>query len=357
MLIRAAVAFWLVWAATNGLRADGGEEPAGGGLEMLGLEIRPLRESFTPNGPMWMRFTVTNHSDEPVDIPTEYAAAPEDGLTLPLELVVGMPASPALFVTYQDEPPVAIAAASSTSKAENGPRPLRLAPHGSLGVDVDFATLYRPARYAGTYRLEWRPCGGKVRAAQAQYRVDTRKAAILVTDYGKITFAMLYDESPKNVENFLELVRTGFYNGKTIHRIIPNMLLQGGDPKGDGTGIRPDGRLVPAEFHDHPFSLGTLAMARKPDDPNSASAQFLVTLGRVPELDREYTVIGQASDEESFRTLQTLGTLRTGKKHRPIKPVTIRSINLVDVLEDTPAAGSREVGVTNRISAPPSGRP
>jgi peptidyl-prolyl cis-trans isomerase B (cyclophilin B) len=192
-------------------------------------------------------------------------------------------------------------------------------------------SLYRPLRYVGNYRLEWQPLGGRVEPASVTFRVEQPKEAVLVTDYGKITFALMYDKAPRNVENFLELLRERFYDGKTIHRVVPGFIIQGGSPDGSGTGIRPDGKFVDAEFSDAPFELGTLAMARKPSDPDSASCQFFISLARLKELDGKYTVIGQAKDEESLRTLRQLGELPTTKDGRPVRPLQIRFFTLVDV--------------------------
>ena len=94
-----------------------------------------------------------------------------------------------------------------------------------------------------------------------------------------------------------------------------------------------DGKTVPAEFSDTPIELGTLVMAHKPDDPNSASCQFFIALARLEDLDGKYTVIGQARDDESLRTLNQLAALPTNRSDRPVKPLVIRSINLVDAAE------------------------
>ena len=197
-------------------------------------------------------------------------------------------------------------------------------------TEIDLREHYSALRYSGAYRVEWRPLGERAGTAKAGFRVEPRKNAILVTDKGKVTFSLMYDEAPRHVENFLDLIRDGFYDGKTIHKVIAGFVLQGGCPKGDGTGVRPDGKLLPAEFHDAPFKLGTLAMARKPADPNSASCQFFITLTRLPDLDGQYTVIGQADGEESLRTLSQLAAEPADARHRPRLPLIIRSINLVD---------------------------
>lgn len=308
-------------------------------------QMEPTGASFSPSGAITVRFTLWNRSSGTVEI--AYYGDEPDGVSLPLDVVLGGAHGPSLFVarhtanfeTVRAEPPTQVM------------NVLRIAPHSSVGVEIDLSTLDRAFRINGDYRLEWRPLGGKLTTVTTEFRVEPRKLAVLVTDYGKITFTLEYDKAPKNVENFLELVRTGFYDGKVFHRIIAADLIQGGDPKGDGTGIRPDGKLVPAEFHPKAFTRGTLAMARKPSDPNSASCQFMITLSRRDDMDNQYTVIGEATDDESSRTLNKLSGLKTDAKHRPVKPVVIRSINLIDAPEDI--AANREI---NLSTSQPAGR-
>ena len=109
-------------------------------------------------------------------------------------------------------------------------------------------------------------------------------------DKGKIVFEMYPDVAPKTVARIAHLVEAGFYNGLTFHRVEPGFVIQGGDPKGDGTGG--SGVKLPAEFNDKPHKTGTVAMARA-SDPNSADSQFYICLGPAPFLDRNYTVFGQ----------------------------------------------------------------
>jgi cyclophilin family peptidyl-prolyl cis-trans isomerase len=172
--------------------------------------------------------------------------------------------------------------------------------------------------------------GGRLGAASTEFRVEVRKDVIMVTDLGKMTFIIDYDGAPGNAENFLELVREGFYSGSTFHRIIPGFVVQGGSPTGDSTGARADGKRMAAELRDIPVEPGTLLMAHKPSDVNSASCQFFVALARLKELDGQYTVIGYARDAESLRTLQQLAAVPTDTRDRPVEPLILRSINLVD---------------------------
>lgn len=328
-------------------------------LATLRPELQADKTLYRPDGPIRIRCTLVNTADTPTNVALESAVPLEDGIALPLPLVVGAGESTPLTIVYEnDDPKPLIVATPPTAapKTATGATAatLRLAAHASVGLELDFRSLYPASRYSGTYRLEWRPLGGQVGMASVQFRVEPRKDAILVTDLGKLTFVLDYDGAPRNVENFLELVGQGFYDGKTIHRIIPGGGLQGGCPKGDGTGIRLDGRLVPAELRNVPVDIGTLLMARKPSDPNSASCQFFVALARKPEFDGQYTVIGNARDDESLRTLQQFAAVPTNARGAPLKPLIIRSINLVDAEQER---GKRLELQPQRASSPPPSKP
>jgi len=114
--------------------------------------------------------------------------------------------------------------------------------------------------------------------------------AIIETDRGKLTFDLFPDAAPKTVARFSELVKKGFYNGLTFHRVVPKFLVQGGDPSGDGTGG--SGQKIPAEFNEKKHMVGTAGMART-RDPDSADSQFYICLEAQPFLDGKYTVFGQ----------------------------------------------------------------
>lgn len=318
---------WLVSGAAQ-LCAAGPPES----VHSLRAEVSAERTLFYPGQPIAVRFTLFNPTDEAIEIPVVRASGASDGIALPRGLILGDADQPALSLTYENERPVFIQPESDTEETDRS-EVLRLAPRASIGAELDLSKLCRQLRYSGEHRLEWQPLGGAAVPASLSFRVETRKDAVLVTDYGKITFTLMYDRAPSNIDNFLDLVRTRFYDNKTIHRVVPHFIIQGGSPDGTGKGVRPDGKLVPGEFHDTPFELGTLAMSRKRSDPDSASCQFFVSLARLPELDGKYTVIGQATDEESLRTLQVLSELPTNDQGRPTRPLAIRFLTLVDTLE------------------------
>ncbi len=304
------------------------EDAALRGLQPVATPTRPL---FAAKSPVLLRLSLVNTTDELITVPLRQPLELSSGLVLPDEIVFGSTDEPALTLIRDDADPVMI----TPSELEDLPKPrggrrLRLAPHGTLGAEIDLQVLQAAVRYPGAYRVEWRPLGGRIGTAVARFRIEARKDAIVITDYGKLTFVLEYDRAPVNVDNFLELVRDNFYTGLTFHRIVPGFLIQGGCPQGNGYGRRPDGRLLPAEFYDVPFDVGTLAMARKLSDEDSASCQFFITLARLPDLDGEFTVIGQARDPESIRTLHRLAQVSTDTRDRPMSPVAIRSINLLD---------------------------
>lgn len=115
------------------------------------------------------------------------------------------------------------------------------------------------------------------------------------TEFGTITVELWNDVAPGHAANFLRLVDEGFYNGLTFHRIIPQFVIQGGCPHGDGTGG--PGWTIKAEFNDRKHEKGVLSMARS-SDPNSAGSQFFICLGRehCRHLDGQYTAFGTVID-------------------------------------------------------------
>jgi len=123
------------------------------------------------------------------------------------------------------------------------------------------------------------------------------------TAKGNIVFEMYPDVAPKTVARITELIKKGFYDGLTFHRVEPGFVIQGGDPKGNGTGG--SGVNLPAEFNKMNHVAGTVAMARA-TDPNSADSQFYICLGPAPFLDGKYTVFGQVTDKTSLEVIQKI---------------------------------------------------
>jgi peptidylprolyl isomerase len=118
------------------------------------------------------------------------------------------------------------------------------------------------------------------------------KLTLDLSNGGSVVIQMRPDVAPRHVERVQTLVRQGFYNGLTFHRVIPGFMAQGGDPKGTGEG----GSSLPdlkAEFSALPFLRGTVAAARLGDNPDSSNSQFFIMFVPNASLNGEYSVWGR----------------------------------------------------------------
>ena len=129
------------------------------------------------------------------------------------------------------------------------------------------------------------------------------KYVTIETDKGTIKAELYTEKAPITTRNFIGLANSGFYNGLTFHRVEPDFVIQGGDPKGDGTGG--SGKNIPLEINKDIMHVeGALAMAHS-QDPNSASSQFYITLAPTPFLDGSYAVFGKVvSGMEAVKKIQ-----------------------------------------------------
>jgi peptidylprolyl isomerase/peptidyl-prolyl cis-trans isomerase B (cyclophilin B) len=114
---------------------------------------------------------------------------------------------------------------------------------------------------------------------------------------GVIKLELYPDVAPNHCASMVDLIKKGYYDGLSFHRVVPGFVVQGGCPQGNGSGG--PGYKLKAEFNDRPHLTGTLAMARTPD-PDSAGSQFYICLAPQPGLDREYTVFGQTIEGMEF---------------------------------------------------------
>ncbi len=154
-----------------------------------------------------------------------------------------------------------------------------------------------------------------------------------VKDFGTFEITLNAKAAPKTVANFVKLAQQGFYNGLTFHRIVEGFMIQGGDPKGDGTGG--PGYTVPAEIG-LKHTLGAIAMARTGDQVNptkaSSGSQFYITLAPQPSLDGQYTVFGYVTS--GMEVVSKIGLTptdvspQTGEQSTPITPVIINKITI-----------------------------
>jgi peptidyl-prolyl cis-trans isomerase B (cyclophilin B) len=153
------------------------------------------------------------------------------------------------------------------------------------------------------------------------------EVAVFETDYGKFKIALYSDVAPRHVDNFKRLIREKFFDGLGFHRVIPDNIIQGGDPQTRnganrekwGMGI-PGQPKVPAEFSTRPYHRGTVGMART-EDPNSATSQFFITLRENPQWDGKYTVFGEVA--QGIGTVQTISNVPTETGTQKVKELPV----------------------------------
>jgi cyclophilin family peptidyl-prolyl cis-trans isomerase len=151
-------------------------------------------------------------------------------------------------------------------------------------------------------------------------------AATLHTNHGPIELELHDDDAPKTVENFRKLAGDGFYDGVIFHRVIPDFMIQGGDPT--GTGMGGPGYTFEDEFNDHKVERGALAMANA--GPNTNGSQFfVVTAEATPWLDGKHTVFGRVTS--GMDVVDTISQVDTDANDKPREAVLIERVELVDV--------------------------
>jgi peptidyl-prolyl cis-trans isomerase B (cyclophilin B) len=148
-------------------------------------------------------------------------------------------------------------------------------------------------------------------------------AATLHTSHGAIELELFEGEAPKTVENFVKLAGDGFYDGVVFHRVIPDFMIQGGDPT--GTGMGGPGYTFEDEFNDHKVERGALAMANA--GPNTNGSQFfVVTAEATPWLDGKHTVFGRVTN--GMDVVDTISQVDTDANDKPKQPVVIERVEL-----------------------------
>ena len=161
-------------------------------------------------------------------------------------------------------------------------------------------------------------------ATGVQAADDQELRAKFTTTEGNFEAKLFYKEAPTTVSNFVELARKGFYDGLVFHRVIPNFMIQGGDPKGNGTGG--PGYTFADEFnpslkHSKP---GILSMANS--GPNTNGSQFFVTVKETPHLDNRHTIFGEVVS--GYDVVKKISELKANND-RPLKDVKITKLEIV----------------------------
>jgi len=173
------------------------------------------------------------------------------------------------------------------------------------------------------------PANNNQAAAPAATSSGKHQVAVIETDAGTIKFELLADEAPKTCENFEQLANRGFYNGTIFHRTINGFMIQGGDPRGDGTGGQTaTGAPLPNEvrpgsaLYQGGYKRGAVAMANK-NKPETGTSQFFIMHRNYP-LPPNYTIFGQVT--QGFEVLDKIATAPTGPGDRPTNPVKMTKV-------------------------------
>jgi len=164
-------------------------------------------------------------------------------------------------------------------------------------------------------------CPPMLAASRAQAS-EKRQTAVFKTNMGTFKIELYNDLAPNTVKNFTTLAEKKFYDGIIFHRVIDGFMIQGGCPRGNGTGG--PGYEIPDEFgkglkHDGP---GVLSMANA--GPNTGGSQFFITLVPCPWLDGKHAIFGHVTD--GMEVVETIGKVPTDSSDRPLKKVVIESV-------------------------------
>ena len=260
----------------------------------------------------------------------------------------------------------------------------RLAPKEAAGAEVgaaeatkDLKQVFAQVSSPGTYVLYVVPKGKELpeflgtplvvnvrddrrRGAPAGAmvtKVEPLRYALMSSKQGAMTMTFYYDVAPNTAASFLRLAEQGFFDGLTFHRIVPGFVIQGGDPRGDGTGG--PGYQIDAEFNDRPHEKGVLSMARNGDPmeqtgamprcefANSAGSQFFVCLDyqRTKALDRKYTAFGKVTEGMNAVGAIAGTPLADPEAGRPKDPPVIEKVEVKAVTaQENPYAAMMRLG-------------
>jgi cyclophilin family peptidyl-prolyl cis-trans isomerase len=262
--------------------------------------IEPVREVFIAGEPIQLRICIENLSK----VRTK--------LKVPKDLIQALQITSPEGKVYR------------TPLADPETEAIDLEPSQIWGRRVDITPLIDD-KQDGWHKLVFR--SSSLISGEVKLFVIKDYIATIQTNYGDIVIGFFPHDAPNHVLNFVRLAKRGFYDNLTFHRIIAGFMMQGGDPKGDGTGG--PGYQLDAEFSKTRRHIaGTLSMARRGDDINSAGSQFFICFRELPHLDGNYTIFGQViKGMEVVRKIEVVKVDRL-QGHRPIKKVLIKSIKI-----------------------------
>ena len=194
-------------------------------------------------------------------------------------------------------------AANYAKEGEHVRSNIRATVAGAMSLLALFAALLSGGAHPADAQQPNQPSQGAKKVKQS--------AVITMEKGGEIKIDFFPEDAPKTVENFVTLAKKGFYDGVTFHRVEPGFVVQGGDPKGNGSGG--PGYKIKAEFNKQQHVRGVVAMARS-QDPDSAGSQFYITLAPSHFLDGKYTVFGKVTSG-----MNIVDNIKKGDKMKSVK--------------------------------------
>jgi cyclophilin family peptidyl-prolyl cis-trans isomerase len=152
-------------------------------------------------------------------------------------------------------------------------------------------------------------------------------SAVIETKFGSLKLCFFPEAAPHHVKNFIALARKGFYDGTLFHRVIPGFMIQGGDPNSMNPdrsthGLGGPGYNLKAEFNERTHVRGTLSMARRPNDVDSAGSQFFICVAPAPRLDGKYTVFGEVVS--GMEVADKIVSQPRDERDNPLDPIAMK---------------------------------
>lgn len=154
--------------------------------------------------------------------------------------------------------------------------------------------------------------------------IPNPQVTINLSNGTSMRFELFVHEAPNTVANFIELAESGFYEGMSFFRVVPGVLIQTGDPRGNGTGNA--GHMIQGEFSENGIengvahTRGTISMARQ-SGYDTASCQFFIMQGNYPEYNGRYAAFGRATDEESLAAIDKIASTAVDGNYYPVGSV------------------------------------
>jgi len=166
----------------------------------------------------------------------------------------------------------------------------------------------------------------EVEEQQTEGETMANRYALFETNHGNFKVELFEDKAPLTTKNFIDLTQKGFYDGVIFHRVIPNFMIQGGDPKGTGTGG--PGYTIKDEFHPDlkHNKPGILSMANA--GPNTGGSQFFVTVAPTPHLNGRHAIFGEVV--EGYDVVDKISKVQTASMDRPKEDVVMQKVTITE---------------------------